>query len=211
MSRYHNVSAFVLAGGASRRMGRDKALLELGGVPLIVRTVRLLEPLVSSTAVVAPAEKYAWPGLRIVDDRWPGAGPLGGIVTALGTSFTDWNLILACDLPFLTAEWIDWLISRALNSSAQAIVPESKRGIEPLAAIYHRDCGPVFSAAFQQGARSVREALRHVPFDRVTGDEWLAVNSSDLLLQNVNTLKDFGEARRQVSNAATCVSRSRRG
>lgn len=193
MNCYHNVAAFVLAGGASRRMGRDKALLELGGVLMIVRTLRLLEPLVSAVAAVAPTERYTSLGLRVVEDRWPGAGPLGGIVTALSTSSADWNLILACDLPFLTAEWIDWLISRTVHCSAQAIVPKSKQGLEPLAAIYHRDCGPVFAAAFERGVRSVREALRHVTIDHIARNQWPALDSSGVLLRNINTLDDFAK------------------
>ena len=199
MKRYHHVAAFVLAGGASRRMGRDKALLELSGVPLVVRTVRVVEALVSSVAVVAPAGRYESLGLRIVADRWPGAGPLGGIVTALGVSSAGWNLILGCDLPFLTAEWIEWMISQATNSSALAVVPESRRGMESLAAMYRNDCGPVFAAALERGVRRVSEALDEVVFDRVTADQWQALDPAGAVLQNVNTPDDFAEAQRLIS------------
>src|SRR6476646_3246496 len=136
-----NVAAFVLAGGASERMGQDKALLELGGVPMVTRATRLAQPYVASVAIVAPQERYAQLGLRILPDRWPGAGPLGGIATALSATNSEWNLILGCDLPYLTQEWIAWLISHALDSPAYAVVPESRRGPEPLAAMYHQSCG----------------------------------------------------------------------
>ena len=81
---FQNVAAFILAGGTSERMGQDKALLELGGAPMVTRMERLAQPYVASVAIVAPQERYAQLGLHIVPDRWPGAGPLGGIATALG-------------------------------------------------------------------------------------------------------------------------------
>jgi molybdenum cofactor guanylyltransferase len=74
-----NIAAFVLAGGASRRMGRDKALLKLDGVPMIVRMARLAGPHVASVTVIGPPKRYASLGLCVVPDRWPGVGPLGGL------------------------------------------------------------------------------------------------------------------------------------
>jgi molybdopterin-guanine dinucleotide biosynthesis protein A len=98
--RRGDAAAFVIAGGASRRMGRNKALLELGGIPMVVRMLRLLGPLVAAVRVVATADRYASLGLALLADRWPGQGPLGAIVTALGASSADWNLVLGCDLPY---------------------------------------------------------------------------------------------------------------
>ena len=156
---FQNVAAFILAGGASERMGQDKALLELGGVPMVIRAARLAQPYVASVAIVAPQKRYAQLGLNILPDRWPGAGPLGGIATALGSTSTEWNLILGCDLPYLTPEWLTWLISRALESPAHVVVPESRRGLEPLAAMYHRSCGAALIAAVERGVRRVTEGL----------------------------------------------------
>src|ERR1043166_6636137 len=131
MPRYDGVSGFILAGGISSRMGRDKGLLEFAGLPLIVQTARLIEPLVSSTAVIGAPERYAGLGLRVIGDQFfdsqepnaPGAGPLAGIATALATSSTIWNLVLACDLPYLTSAWLEWLLSRAICSKAQMVIP----------------------------------------------------------------------------------------
>ncbi len=92
MSLFPNVEAFLLVGGKSSRMGRDKAFLELNGAPLIQRTANLLAPLVAKitlvTSATAPADskntnRYSTFGLPTVIDRWPNAGPLGGIATAL--------------------------------------------------------------------------------------------------------------------------------
>ena len=194
-----NIAAFVLVGGASKRMGCDKALLELDGVPMVVRMARLAKPHVASVTIVGPPERYASLGLRVVADRWPGTGPLGGIVTALGASSSHWNLILGCDLPYLTAEWLVWLIARTLDSPAQAAVPESRRGLEPLAAVYRKDCAPAFSTALERGVRRVSEALGEIFFEKVTAGQWHELGSADTLFQNMNTPEDFVEARRRIA------------
>ena len=202
MKHYANVAAFVLAGGASTRMGRDKALLELGGAPMIARTARLAGEHVASVTVVGPPERYASLGLGVVADRWSGTGPLGGIATALCASSSEWNLILGCDLPCLTAKWIDWLIAWARESSAQAAVPESERGLEPLAAMYRKDCDPAFTAALDRGVRRISEALQEIVFERVTADQWREIEPADNLFQNVNTPEDFAEAQRWIATMA---------
>jgi molybdopterin-guanine dinucleotide biosynthesis protein A len=197
---FHNVAAFVLAGGVSERMGRDKALLKLGGVPMVVRAARLAQPYVASVAIVAPQERYTRLGLRIVPDRWPGAGPLGGIATALGSRSAEWNLILGCDLPFLTLEWIGWLISRGLESPAHAVVPESGRGLEPLAAMYHQSCETALTAAVERGVRRVTEGLSEIPFERISMSEWREFDPTGALFENMNTPEDYAEARRRIED-----------
>jgi molybdopterin-guanine dinucleotide biosynthesis protein A len=194
IKRYTEVSAFVLAGGASTRMGKDKALLEFGGVPMLVRMTNMLETVVSAVAVVGPAYRYSSLGLRIIEDKWPSAGPLGGIITALESSSTAWNFICACDLPFVTEDWIGWLISRALNSTVQAIVPKSDQQVEPLAAMYHRDCARKFFTDFERGTRSVRAAVQSVFIEYVTPAQWSGIQHANTVLWNVNTRSDFQEA-----------------
>ena len=144
MKRYYQVAGFILAGGASSRMGRDKGLLDFGGVPLILHTARLLESLVAEVTVVGSPQRYAALGLHAIADEndeqtrggpnRPSRGPLAGIAAALAATHSRWNVIVACDLPYLSKEWLDWLISRALRSRREAVVPRTERGIEPLAA-----------------------------------------------------------------------------
>src|SRR5689334_7790487 len=160
------VSAFVLAGGVSSRMRSAKGLLELKGLPLIVRTAMLAESLVSRVVVVGEPETYAPVGLETIPDQLFGVapeagrskGPLFGIATALAASDTPWNLILACDLPYLAREWLEWLLVRAARSNAQAVVPNTTRGLEPLAAAYRRECLPAIERSLAQGVRTVTDA-----------------------------------------------------
>src|ERR1700704_5665452 len=102
VKRYRQVAGFILAGGASSRMGRDKGLLDFGGVPLILHTARLLEPLVAEVTVVGSPGRYAKLGLRAIADEaqakcgpdGPNCGPLAGIAAALAATRSSWNLIV---------------------------------------------------------------------------------------------------------------------
>src|SRR5437879_3362743 len=109
------VHAYVLAGGGSTRFGRDKALVEIDGTPMLLRMRALLGEVAKQVNVIAAPGKCAAFGITGIGDRWDGQGPLAGIVTALlNTRETDaecqWNLIIGCDMPFLTREWLTHLI-----------------------------------------------------------------------------------------------------
>jgi molybdopterin-guanine dinucleotide biosynthesis protein A len=202
VKRYRQVAGFILAGGASLRMGRDKGLLDFGGVPVILHTARLLEPLVSKVTVVGSPGKYAKLGLRaIADDAQaqygldrPGCGPLAGIATALAATRSSWNLIVACDLPYLSAKWLEWLLSRALRSRGEAVVPRTERGIEPLAAVYRRECGGPIGAALARGVRKVSDAIEELRVDFVSSRDWREIDPNGLVLRNMNAPGDYEEA-----------------
>ncbi len=170
---------------------------------MVTRAARLAQPYAASVSIVAPQERYTHLGWPILPDRWPGAGPLGGIATALGATRMDWNLILGCDLPYLTPEWVSWLISRALESPACAVVPESGRGLEPMAAMVHRSCGPALTAAIERGVRRVTEGLSEIFFERLSALEWAQFDPTGMLLQNMNTPEDYAEARRRIEGPAS--------
>jgi molybdenum cofactor guanylyltransferase len=203
INRY-DVEAFILAGGRSSRMRQDKSLLELGGVPLIIRTTGLVKPLVSKVTVIGEPERYVALGLYAIPDRIFSSekpseaplGPLAGIVTALGASATAWSLILACDLPYLTADWLDLLLSKAIRSTAHAVIPKSAKGLDPLAGIYSRECSAQFSEALRSGVRSVIEALTTVRVETVAESEWHELDPDHRMLKNMNGPEDYAEARK---------------
>jgi molybdopterin-guanine dinucleotide biosynthesis protein A len=202
--RYDRVSAFILSGGASSRMGKAKGLLEFGGQPLILRIARLVEPLVSDVTAVGSPERYADLGLRVIEDPQFGCpgertrtpGPLAGIASALTATRMDWNLILACDLPYLTAEWVDWLLARAKDSKRQIIMPRTAGGLEPLAAVYRRECAERITAALRRGIRKVTDAVEQFRIEVVDEHDWRHVNPDGRVLRNMNAPRDYEEARR---------------
>src|SRR6202158_3110217 len=185
-------------------MGRDKGLLDFGGVPLIVHSARLIEPLVACVTVVGPPRRYAAMGLHAIADRDTAGqgsekirrGPLAGISTALAATRLPWNLIVACDLPYLSRAWLEWVLSRASRSRGQVVIPRTGRGLEPLAAVYRRECGEAISAALARGARKVIEVIEDLRMDVVDHSEWRATDPRALVLKNMNTPGDYDEARK---------------
>jgi molybdopterin-guanine dinucleotide biosynthesis protein A len=202
MTLSRQISGFILAGGESSRMGRDKALLELDGVPLVVRTARLVESVAGVPTVIGNPEAYRSLGLRAIGDDWPGAGPLGGIATALRASSAPWNLVVACDLPYLTRAWLDYLVSRALASDADAVLPMNVRGAEPLCAMYHKRCEPAIRAALERDTRKVTQGLEGARVEYLEPSEWKAFDSGGLLFKNMNAPEDYEEARARLGESA---------
>ena len=206
MKRNSQVAAFLLAGGVSSRMGRDKALLEIGSEPLIVRTACLIEPLVAEVTVVGSPERYVALGLRTIadqdfrgrDDTEPVRTPLAGIATALNATKMPWNLILACDLPYLTAVWLDWLLERSVASSAQILIPRTSRGLEPLAAVYRRECAAPIVAALERGIRRVTDALAEFRMESPRESEWRELDPEGQVLRNMNSPPDYDEAKKRL-------------
>jgi molybdopterin-guanine dinucleotide biosynthesis protein A len=196
------IAGFVLAGGESTRMGRNKAALELGGVPMLVRMAQLVEAASGAAATVVGnlngADSH---GRTVIADEWPGAGPLGGIATALRSSNMPWNLIVACDLPYLTKQWLEFLVARALASQADAVVPTNTRGAEPLCAVYHRRCETAIRAALERGVRKVTDGLTDLLVELIDPFEWKAFDSDGLLFKNMNTPEDYEEARRRFERS----------
>ncbi|HLH41051.1 MAG TPA: molybdenum cofactor guanylyltransferase [Bryobacteraceae bacterium] len=131
-------AGFVLAGGRSSRMGRDKAMLPLGGETMLARIARLVENVAGSVAILGPPDRYGAFGYPVIADQFAGCGPIAGIYSALSFTTADWNLIVACDMPDLTPDLLEELFRAAAKSGADASVPRSAAGLEPLCAVYHR-------------------------------------------------------------------------
>ncbi len=188
-------SAFFLAGGASRRMGRDKALLEFAGRPLLTHLIELVLPLAGRVAIVGPPEAYRHLGVEAFPDPVQGRGPVAGICTALRASSTDWNLILACDLPYLTADFLRHLIWTAKHSDAQVVVPAPSDGYQPLAAAYHRSTLPVFENLLVSSYPKITEAYRGLHVRILRTEELKLFDFEGRLFKNMNSPREYEEAR----------------
>jgi len=196
------IAGWVLAGGASSRMGRAKALLEVAGEPMIVRTTRLIQQVVGPGTVVGAVGESEKLGLRAIEDDVPGAGPLGAIATALRVSGAAWNLILACDLPYLQHEWLEFLVKRALESTADAVIPRNLEGPEPLCAVYHKCGEPLIRTAIEHGVRKVTDGLQYLRVETIEPDEWKVFDSQGLLFKNMNSPEDYQEAKTRLEAQA---------
>jgi len=151
----------VLAGGASSRMGRDKALIEVEGRTMLERGIDLLRPHVREVLVIGDPAKYATTHGTVIPDLEPGLGPLGGLVTGLKRARYVRLLVIACDLPNLN----DRLMVRLkamLDEGHDAVVPRHADLIEPLAAAYHRRAVDAFEVCVSKRMLKMSDALSQV-------------------------------------------------
>ena len=200
--------AFILAGGVSSRMRRAKHLLDFGGVPLILQTARLVAPLVRKITVIGAKQNTVPIGIRAIPDDDFGIrsevnsrnGPLAGIVTALSHSHSPWNLILACDMPYLNIRWLAWLLDRAAKSGAEVVIPRTTRGLEPLAAVYHRNCQNAVAHSLVRRVPKVTDALRFLQLETVNETEWREFDPDGRVLNNLNTPAEYEEAQTWFRN-----------
>lgn len=190
-------SAAILAGGRSRRFGgRDKAALRIGDRSILERQLRELTEVADEVLLVGGRTKPpsgghtpAWGQLRAIADRYPDCGPLGGLDAALAAATHDALVVVACDMPFVTAPLLAYLLQFA--AEAQAVVPRTERGCHPLCAVYDRSCRPVVAeriARRQLSMVGLLETLRVRTVERVELERF---GSVDWLLANVNTPADL--------------------
>lgn len=181
----------VLAGGRSRRMGRDKALLQLGGQTLIERVLAAARPLAYPRLIVGAPAAYAHLGLPVLPDRCPGRGPLGGLYTALDATAAP-VLLLACDLPFLAPDFLRHLADR--RGPQQAVVPYTAAGLQPLCALYELSCLGAVEAAIQADQLGMRDLLSNLSLDLVREKDWRPYDERGLLFANLNAPAEYERA-----------------
>jgi molybdopterin-guanine dinucleotide biosynthesis protein A len=153
------VNAFVLAGGQSTRMGRDKALLELHGRPLIEYALEKLRALNFSPYIIGPRPDLA-AFAPVIPDIHRNAGPLGGIEAALHATDAEQNLFVPVDLPLLPIEFLRWMIDRVKRTNAAATIPRLQAQPQPLCAIYSKGLLPHAQAALAAGDNKVMHAVK---------------------------------------------------
>lgn len=187
-------TGIVLTGGTSRRMGRDKLPLEVGGVSLLQRVANALAACCEEVLVVGESG-YVPEGARFVPDLRPGRqGPLAGIEAGLSAARCRAVFVTAGDMPFLTEDLVQYLLG-LLSDRTLAVVPDFE-GVHPLCAAYRREIRPLVSAALDKGIRSVKELLRDIGRVRYVGGVELGrFGDPEVLLLNVNSPEDLSRAR----------------
>ncbi len=186
----------VLAGGRSRRLGLDKALVRFGGVPLLRIVVERVAQVCREVVVaVDRPERYEGLGLptRLVTDESPGLGPLSGLQAGLRTCRTEHMLVAACDLPFLNVELLRYMAS--LPRSYQALAPWRDGRWEPLHAIYARSCLEAADAMATSGGGSMQKLLGRLEVRRLDEEEVGRLDPDGLSLVNLNERSDLDRAR----------------
>ena len=186
-----NLTAFVLAGGRSSRMGCDKAFLEFHGESLLTRALQLAQSVTADVAIVGPSAKFATFG-RVVEDTFRNQGPLGGIHAALTSSSADLNLILAVDMPFVSLKFLAYLLDRARSHNALITIPRNNEGWQPLCSIYQRTFAAKAEAALQAGENKIDRLFQGSNIAIITAEELRRFPGNQF--RNLNTPDDLAEA-----------------
>jgi molybdopterin-guanine dinucleotide biosynthesis protein A len=201
------IGAALLAGGASSRMGRDKARLELGGVANATRLARLLEGLFEELLLVGGDPPADAPGRRVADPEGPVCA-LRGLVAALEAAQAPRLLVVATDLPLLTP---DLVLALVAWPEADAVVPRGASGVHPLCAIYRREALlPLARERLAAGRLDLRGLLDAVATSYLEPDDLARVDPTGRALTNVNTPEDLARAEALLGGAQRATSPDRK-
>lgn len=194
--RAPDLSAFILAGGKSSRMGTDKAFVMLEGRTLLDRALELARSVTDDVHIVGQKEKYS-SFAPTVEDIFPGCGPLGGIHAALRASEQKLNLILAVDTPLLSAALVEHIVSLAAKSpAALATVPRAGNGWQPLCAVYRREFADAAEIALRAGRYKIDALFDGGRTQVITEEDLTQAGFSANAFRNLNTPDEVASARR---------------
>ncbi len=193
-----DISCIVLAGGKALRLGRDKVLETVGNRSLLQRVILSLSLFKSDIIMVTAAEQSLpqlvdYPKLKVVTDIYPGKGAMGGIYTGLTVSGSPYNLVVACDMPFLNQALLRYMMH--LAGDFDLVIPRLSDKVEPLHAIYSKDCLAPIENLLKQGSLSIIELLSLVRVRYVEAEEINRFDPKHLSFFNINTEADLKMAR----------------
>jgi molybdopterin-guanine dinucleotide biosynthesis protein A len=188
------MSCIVLAGGKGLRLGRDKTVETVGNISLLERVVFYLS-LFNSDIIIVTATKQSlprcidYPKLRMLGDTYPGKGPLGGVYTGLVASNSLYNLVVACDMPFLNQALLRYMIQ--LCNDFDLVVPRLGNMVEPLHAVYSKSCLAPIENLLKQDNLKITDLFTLVKVRYVEAEEINRFDPKHLSFFNINTVADL--------------------
>ena len=196
-----DIGYIMLAGGKSKRLGHDKLKEIVGGMTLPERVITILSAFHGEIMMVAGDNSslpptFSYPKIKIVHDLFSGKGMLGGIITGLSLSEHYYNLVVASDMPFLSPSLLQYMINIA--EGYDLVAYRNKNDLEPLHAIYSKNCLPIFEEIMQKNLRII-ELVQHVKVRYLTADEIKQYDPENLSFFNINTEADLIKANKIVS------------
>lgn len=192
-----DLTGYVLAGGKSTRMGRDKAVLSFNGQTLLETALAAACSVAREVFILGLSELYSSYG-TVIPDIFPGCGPLGGIHAALKHTQTELNLILAVDTPFLSNRLLEYLQDRARESGAMVTAPEINGYPQPLCAVYSRNFLPIAEQALREGNYKIVPLFPKNRTSLIGESELQRFAFTAEMFENLNTPEDLERARRRV-------------
>ena len=192
----------IQAGGSSRRMGQDKALMPFLGRPLIQHMVERLSFMADEVIVTTNRpEAYTFLNLRLVPDLRPGRGALGGLYTALASASHPLVAVVACDMPFASPGIFQHACRELTKSNAAVVIPSSAEGLEPLHAVYRRwTCLPLVEAALDAGQWKLISWFDQADVKILKPEELVQFDPQGLAFWNLNTPEEFKLAEEKATS-----------
>jgi molybdopterin-guanine dinucleotide biosynthesis protein A len=194
---WKDVTCIILAGGSSRRMGRDKAFIQIEGIRLLDYVYCKCRELFSEIIIVTNEPKqfddYQTP---VVPDEIPGIGSIGGLYTGLKHASSYYSFCVACDMPFLNPELIARLIEE--RHTHDIVIPKTRAGFEPLHAVYTKRCIEPLKKYIEKGDLKISNLLAEVKVRYYSEEEIKKVDPALLSFMNVNTKKELFKIQQMV-------------
>ena len=195
-----DLSIVIQAGGKSSRMGKDKGLMDFGGITLVEYIYQQIREIGDEILLISnqPYE-YHFLSIPVYTDVQPGIGALGGLQTALTYSRAPWVLVLACDMPFINIKLIEFMLS--FRDSNDVVVPllGKKQFAEPFRALYSRAILPEIETAIQSGKRRAIAFYKDLRVKGLLQDEIDQLDPEGLTFYNLNTPEDYQNALGMIS------------
>jgi len=192
------ITLSIQAGGESRRMGRDKALMPFLGRPLILQVMERLAAFADEVIITTnqPAD-YTFLGLPLFADLQPGRGALGGLYTAINAAKHPLVAVVACDMPFASRALFEYERDLLVESGADVVISSTAEGLEPLHAVYRRaTCLPAIQDALAAGEWKLIAWFPNLKVRTLTPEETARHDPQGLAFLNLNTSEDFRQAER---------------
>ena len=191
MTKLKTDTAIILAGGKSSRMGEDKAFIELGGQTLLDRAIEKMSGFFSEIIVVINRGDFADPRIKTVKDRIADRGPLGGILAGLEGSSSPYNFVTACDMPFTNTKLMKLLVG---IGEADVVAPRTERGVQPLCAVYSKNCIPRIEHYILEAGRCPISFFKQIKLKCVSRERVSEVDPEMMSFFNINTPQDLKQA-----------------
>jgi molybdopterin-guanine dinucleotide biosynthesis protein A len=185
-----NITGYILAGGKSSRMGKDKGLLKINDKEIIQHIIEQLKPVLENIVIIANNTGYQKFELEVIPDLLRDAGPAGGIYTALSHARTENIFITGCDMPFINTAAIEFLINASLQTQITLIEHNGKT--EPLFGVFSKSCLPHWNSLIQKGFLKLHKMVEDFDLLKLNIDGNPLFD--DLFFTNINTPEDFKKA-----------------
>ena len=183
-------TGMILAGGKSSRMGEDKSFILFSGKPLIENLIDKLSPLFEDLIIITnQPHLYRKYGIKTQRDILPGRGSLGGMYTGLLFSKNMYNFIVACDMPFLNQDLVEYILKE--SNGYDVVVPERNGKFQPLCAVYSKNCIRPIETKLSRNNLKITDFFQYVQVKTITEKEIGKLDPQQLCFVNINTPQDY--------------------